>query len=206
MESDPTDAYAAFDFFVTAEHLLDWLHPDSANGKADREKLRNQYEILQTVSHLACGAKHFDGLRNYHRPLTASLFRTGVLAPRASVQHPLILDPLSLQESPSNSPQVRTSSPWTWRKKYTSSGAEAQHEVEADQGTVMCLACASRAPEPLGHRNLVLGSMPQILLPELFPPSRGVWGHDGNVLSHKLRGLAKSVGHLVVCESVKRIG
>src|SRR5207248_3556210 len=75
MESDPTDAYAAFDFFVTAEHLLDWLHPDRANGKADREKLRNQYEIIQIVSHLACGAKHFDGLRNYHRPLTASLFR-----------------------------------------------------------------------------------------------------------------------------------
>ena len=77
MESDPTDAYAAFDFFVTAEHLLDWLHPDSANGKADREKLRNQYEILQTVSHLACGAKHFDGLRNYHKAVDSQSFSDG---------------------------------------------------------------------------------------------------------------------------------
>ncbi len=29
MSADPTDTYAAFDFFVTAEHMLDWSFPDS---------------------------------------------------------------------------------------------------------------------------------------------------------------------------------
>jgi hypothetical protein len=27
MEQEPADPYPAFDFFVTAEHLLDWLWP-----------------------------------------------------------------------------------------------------------------------------------------------------------------------------------
>jgi hypothetical protein len=67
MRHDVTDAYAAFDFFVTAEHILDWLCPDSENGKPKREMLREQHSILQTVSHLASGAKHFDGLSKHHK-------------------------------------------------------------------------------------------------------------------------------------------
>jgi hypothetical protein len=67
MRHDLTDAYAAFDFFVTAEHILDWLYPDSENGKPKRKMLREQHSILQTVSHLASGAKHFDGLSKHHK-------------------------------------------------------------------------------------------------------------------------------------------
>ncbi|MGB8472550.1 MAG: hypothetical protein WCE61_00540 [Candidatus Acidiferrum sp.] len=74
MKAEPTDAYAAFDFFVTAEHVLDWLYPDKANGKTKRQELRNQHEILQTVSHLASGAKHFDGLRKRHKAVVGQSF------------------------------------------------------------------------------------------------------------------------------------
>jgi hypothetical protein len=53
----PNDAYVAFDFFVTAEHILDWIHPGVA-GKARRSAERNGEILLQVVSHLATGAKH----------------------------------------------------------------------------------------------------------------------------------------------------
>lgn len=44
------DARIAFNFFVTAEHLPDWL------GKRD---LVRKHALLRVVSHLANGAKHF---------------------------------------------------------------------------------------------------------------------------------------------------
>ena len=57
------DEYAAFDFFVTAEHLVDWYLPD--NEKA-RNKLRQSETLLQVVSHIASGAKHFRATRGQH--------------------------------------------------------------------------------------------------------------------------------------------
>ena len=58
LANDPNNAYIAFDFFVTAEHLLDWLYPGVA-GRSHRSAARNS-EILvcEVVSHLATGAKH----------------------------------------------------------------------------------------------------------------------------------------------------
>lgn len=55
MKGLPQDQYAAFDFFVTAEHIVDWLHP---NSKADREALRSSTALLRITSHIANGAKH----------------------------------------------------------------------------------------------------------------------------------------------------
>lgn len=57
LEEAPDDAYIAFDFFVTAEHMLDWLYPGRAN-RTQRNSERNSNLILQVVSHLANGAKH----------------------------------------------------------------------------------------------------------------------------------------------------
>ena len=57
LQQTPNDPYAAFDFFVTAEHLLDWVYP-GASGKASRTAERESHVILQVVSHLATGAKH----------------------------------------------------------------------------------------------------------------------------------------------------
>lgn len=57
MESDlaelvasSSDSHLAFNFFVTAEHLPDWLHQRS---------LVRKHALLRVVSHLANGAKHF---------------------------------------------------------------------------------------------------------------------------------------------------
>lgn len=57
LQQAPNDAYVAFDFFVTAEHMLDWLYPGSS-GRNQRSAERNSQLILQVVSHLATGAKH----------------------------------------------------------------------------------------------------------------------------------------------------
>lgn len=50
------DAYAAFDFFVTAEHMPDWLYPTDVSM---RKELRQQ-PLLAVVSHIASSAKHFE--------------------------------------------------------------------------------------------------------------------------------------------------
>lgn len=56
MNDGPEDQYAAFDFFVTAEHIIDWLHPED---KEARYALRQEHAVLRITSHLANGAKHF---------------------------------------------------------------------------------------------------------------------------------------------------
>lgn len=60
MALEPRDPYAAFDFFVTAEHMLDWVFPGMEKGaKARRAALRGGSPILRIVSHVANGSKHF---------------------------------------------------------------------------------------------------------------------------------------------------
>jgi hypothetical protein len=66
LRSTPDNTYAAFDFFVTAEHMLDWLYPGKA-GKARRTAARNGSPLLQTVSHLATGAKHMTPEDSRHK-------------------------------------------------------------------------------------------------------------------------------------------
>ena len=61
MEQAPAHPYPAFDFFVTAEHVLDWIWPD-ASGSANRKKRTDKREsspLLRITGHLANGAKHF---------------------------------------------------------------------------------------------------------------------------------------------------
>ena len=45
LKKDPTNTYLAFNFFVTAEHIKDWLHPGKAN-KANRVQLENSENLL----------------------------------------------------------------------------------------------------------------------------------------------------------------
>lgn len=69
MARNAMDTYAAFDFFVTAEHLLDWILPD-ANGASQRkvrEARRSAEPLLEITSHLASGAKHFRATAPHHR-------------------------------------------------------------------------------------------------------------------------------------------
>jgi len=55
----PSDAYVAYNFFVTAWHLLEWKYPE-LKDKPTRKKIRDQEPLLQICEHLAVGAKHFE--------------------------------------------------------------------------------------------------------------------------------------------------
>ena len=55
LSAAPADSRAAYNFFVTAWHLLEWLYPDQARLKS----VRDTQAILQVCEHLAVGAKHF---------------------------------------------------------------------------------------------------------------------------------------------------
>lgn len=57
--------YYAFNFFVTAEHMLDWIYPGYTN-KSKRQSERNTEVLLRIYSHLANGAKHFSVEAKHH--------------------------------------------------------------------------------------------------------------------------------------------
>jgi hypothetical protein len=63
VEAAPTDEYCAFDFFVTAEHMLDWIYP-GPSGEKTRKFLR-QHPLLATCSNITNGAKHFQLLPHH---------------------------------------------------------------------------------------------------------------------------------------------
>ena len=46
LQSMPTDTYAAYDFFVTGYHMLDWLYPDpDPSNKKRREQAKQEYSL-----------------------------------------------------------------------------------------------------------------------------------------------------------------
>lgn len=71
LENDPSNQYVAWNFFVTAEHLLDWLHPGQAN-REKRTKARKSELLLQICSHIANGAKHFEAEAKHHQSVAGS--------------------------------------------------------------------------------------------------------------------------------------
>ena len=76
LEQDPNNPYLAFNFFVTAEHLLDWIYPGYEN-KAKREAEREAEVLLQICSHLASGAKHFVAEAKHHTSVSGTVQRVG---------------------------------------------------------------------------------------------------------------------------------
>jgi len=64
LKNAPKDQYAAFDFFVTAEHIVDWIHP---TDKPARTALRSSSPLLRITSHIANGAKHFEATYKHLR-------------------------------------------------------------------------------------------------------------------------------------------
>ena len=77
----PTDTDVAFDFVVTAWHLLDWLHP---NDRKARNSITAKYPIFKICQHLANGAKHFElidpNLKSVESTDVASVWGAGVWA------------------------------------------------------------------------------------------------------------------------------
>ena len=58
LQADPDNEYIAYNFFVTAWHLLEWQYPDPV-GTATRSRIRDAEPIFLVCEHLAIGAKHF---------------------------------------------------------------------------------------------------------------------------------------------------
>ncbi len=52
LKKEPDNAYIAFNFFVTAEHILDWLYPKGANKKKRKQERANSI-LLRICSHIA---------------------------------------------------------------------------------------------------------------------------------------------------------
>ena len=66
--------YAAFDFFVTANHIPDWLR-EAGGGKLS--EYRN-YPDGALVTHIGTGAKHFRGTRLAEKPASGTRVYHGV--------------------------------------------------------------------------------------------------------------------------------
>ena len=63
LEHDHVDAYAAFDFFVTARHLAEWLYPGQL---AKQKALFDGSVLLRVCRHVADGSKHFQVTSKQH--------------------------------------------------------------------------------------------------------------------------------------------
>jgi hypothetical protein len=56
LKADPVNSHVAFDFCVTAWHLVEWHFPQVAARKA----FCTDHPVLSICEHLAVGAKHFE--------------------------------------------------------------------------------------------------------------------------------------------------
>ena len=74
----PNNAYHAYNFFVTAWHLVEWKYPDLTDT-AIRNKIREQTPLLQICEHLAVSAKHFEP-RSTHLNAVSGSKKSGVWA------------------------------------------------------------------------------------------------------------------------------
>src|SRR6266498_4883509 len=83
LQEAPDNVDHAFNFFVTAEHLVDWLYPgDESHRKRKRKSTRQSKPILQVVSHIANGAKHFDRLKMHHQSVARTTRQGSYFADR----------------------------------------------------------------------------------------------------------------------------
>lgn len=83
MESNWLDQYAAFDFFITAHHMVDWLYP----GDSQRQGKEVQASaLLQVCSHLANGSKHFLATDPRHKSVANTQLHEGPFSQQFSDQ------------------------------------------------------------------------------------------------------------------------
>lgn len=84
VRESPSDVYAAFDFVITAWHLLEWRYP---GDEAQQKEVRQQYPIVELCEHLAVRSKHYQPTQKRHRTARASrrdsVWKRGVWAPGA---------------------------------------------------------------------------------------------------------------------------
>src|SRR5665647_1842587 len=71
--ADPNNAYVAYNFFVTAWHLLEWKYPGSTKKDIEfRKSIRDKTPELQICEHLAVEAKHFVAENEKHQSVSDS--------------------------------------------------------------------------------------------------------------------------------------
>jgi hypothetical protein len=70
LQQDPDNVDAAYNFFVTAENLPEWV-----KDKAFKHKIQQQETLLTICNELATGAKHFTSGKQ--RPAVAAATRYG---------------------------------------------------------------------------------------------------------------------------------
>ena len=97
LEKDPLDEYAAFDFFVTAYHLLDWIYPDAEDehNRDIRRQVEQDNALLQVCSHIANGSKHFETTRR-HRSVQDAYYEHGAFDLNAFDQDAFQVDKLTI--------------------------------------------------------------------------------------------------------------
>jgi hypothetical protein len=69
IEANWLDTYAAFDFFVTADHMVDWLHP---NDRAAQAAERAASPLVEISYHISSGAKHFEATHPRHKSVDST--------------------------------------------------------------------------------------------------------------------------------------
>lgn len=85
MDSNWLDQYAAFDFFITAHHMVDWLYPGDSNKQRRRDEVQAS-ALLQVCSHLANGSKHFQTTDSRHTSVADTQLHEGPFSQQFSEQ------------------------------------------------------------------------------------------------------------------------
>lgn len=94
LQSSPMDTYAAFDFFVTGYHMLDWLYP---NDKKRQEQEEKTSILLQICSHIANGVKHFHATANKHQSVADVRIQEGAFQRNAFQANAFQVEALIIQ-------------------------------------------------------------------------------------------------------------
>ncbi len=79
LKKQPRNSYLAFNFFVTAEHMKDWLFPGYEKTQK-RKAIHDSSQVLQICSHVANGAKHFVAQSSQHKAVSDTKRRGGYWA------------------------------------------------------------------------------------------------------------------------------
>lgn len=72
MQQSPDDQDMAFNFFVTAEHMVDWMYP---HDRAEQKRTRRGDIYLEICSHIANGSKHFEATDKRHEAVKDAVVR-----------------------------------------------------------------------------------------------------------------------------------
>lgn len=79
LQTSPLNQDIAFNFFITAEHISDWVYPGKAQEQINkRTSLRRSNILLQVCSHIAIGSKHFIAEDKHHKSVSRTSLEEGI--------------------------------------------------------------------------------------------------------------------------------